>query len=143
MKQLKLTLLNTNTLIIVLRPLLIYLIIVIIYILLFIYFADPCLCDSDETLYDLKVNLITETHKYRIHVINYEMIMDTHNLMQRRNLWDRDFHAEIDFVHTSRAIIRDMRESSATINQIVTRIRALEPTFQSPIQAINYLRIAR
>jgi hypothetical protein len=71
------------------------------------------------------------------------MIMDTYNLMTRRNLSDRDFQVELDFIQTSRGIIRDLRESSERINQIVTRIRVLEPTFQSPVQAINYLRIAR
>jgi|ERR1700738_19805 len=138
--KLKLSILNT---LIASRPLIIYLTLMMVYILLFIYFADPCLCDSGETLYDLKVNLSTETHGYRVHVINYEMIMDTYNLMTRRNLSDRNFQAEVDFLHAARHIMRDISASSGRIDQMVTRIRALEPTFESPLQAINYLRVTR
>jgi hypothetical protein len=114
-----------------------------IFLLLFVYFADPSLCQDNETNYNLKVDLIIETHKHRLQIINYEMFMDTYNLMVARPFNQRDFNAELQFLRASRVMTEDLRESFARINHIVTRIRELEPTFQSPIQAINLLRIVR
>lgn len=124
------------------RPLLLYLLIMIIYFLLFIYFfADPVLCQDNQ--YDMKISLVIEMHRYRTCSINYEMIVDTYNLMQRRSVLDRDFNAELEFLRTSRTLINDLSNSLGRISQMVSNIRALDPTFQSPIQAINYLRVAR
>ena len=140
MKQVKL---NINFLIVKSRPILIYLIIMAIYFSLFIYFMNPTLCEGDETIYDLKVSLITETHKHRFHILNYEMFMDTYNLMVSRPSNQRDFNAELQFLRATRVTTDYIRDSYSTINHIVARIKELEPTFQSPIQAINYLRVAR
>lgn len=133
--------LNNNILTIGLGPLYIYIIIAILYIFIFIYFAEPCLCQ--ETMYNLKIELITETHKHRINIINYEMLMDTYNLMVGRPSFERNFDAELQFLHASQRTTNDLRNSFTTINQLVARIKETEPTFQSPIQTMNFLRITR
>jgi hypothetical protein len=126
------------------RSILLYLIIMIIYSVLYIYFfADPLLCEGNETIYDLKSNLITENHKYRVSIINYEMVMDTYKLMIDRPMHERNYDAEIQFLSASRHITNDLVETFGRINSLVTRIQSIEPRFQSPIQAIDYLRITR
>lgn len=126
-----------------LSPFFLIILSLVLFTLYFIYYGSPILCQGDETIYDLKVNLIIETHKYRLQSINFEMLKDTYDLMIRRNLSDRDFNRELEFVQATRRASDGIRDSFVTINQIVARIRAFEPTFQSPIQAIDYLRIAR
>ena len=121
----------------------IYFILILFYMSLFVYFADPSLCEGSETIYSLKANLITETHKHRLYIINYEMFMDTYNLMVGRPTIERDFNAELHFLQATRRTTNDIRDSYSTINHIVTRIKVLEPTFQSPIQGINLLRVTR
>ena len=115
----------------------------VIYSLLFIYFMDPILCEGNETIYDLKANLITETHKYRVHIINYELVMDTYNLMIRRPMSERNYDAEIQFLRSSLRLTANVGETFTRINSLVTRIQSIEPAFQSPIQATDYLRIIR
>jgi E3 ubiquitin-protein ligase DOA10 len=135
--------LNINILIVLLRPLLIYFIIMVIYLLLFIYYMDPILCEGNETLYDLKANLITETHKYRVHTINYELVVDTYNLMIRRPMSERNYDAELQFLRASREVTTNLGETFGRINSLVTRIQSIEPSFQSPVQSLEYLRITR
>jgi len=135
--------LNINSLIFKLHPVLIYSIIMVIYLLLFFYFMDPILCEGDETIYDLKANLITETHKYRVHTINYELVMDTYNLMIKRPMSERNYDAELQFLRSAREVTTTLGETFGRINYLVTRIQSIEPTFQSPIQALDYLRITR
>jgi hypothetical protein len=104
---------------------------------------DPILCEGDETIYDLKANLITETHKYRVHTINYELVMDTYNLMIKRPMSERNYDAELQFLRSAREVTTTLGETFGRINYLVTRIQSIEPTFQSPIQALDYLRITR
>jgi hypothetical protein len=101
---------------------------------------DPILCKGNETIYDLKANLITETHKYRVHIINYELIMDTYNLMVGRPMHERNYDAELRLLSSSRVLRADVRKTFSRINFLVRRIQSIEPTFQSPIQARkNYM----
>ena len=104
---------------------------------------DPILCEGDETIYDLKANLITETHKYRVHTINYELVMDTYNLMIRRPMSERNYDAELQFLRSARVVTTTLGETFGRINCLVTRIQSIELTFQSPLQALDYLRITR
>ena len=70
-------LIYNNKLFILLNPLLIYIVITIIYLLLFIYFADISLCDSDSTsLEELKANLMSETDKYYKALNKYKDVDD-------------------------------------------------------------------
>ena len=141
MKQLKLTVLNTNALIFALRPLLLYLIIIMIYIFIFIYFADPSLCQGNETLYDLKVNLTAENHGYRVHIINYEYLTDIHNQMTTRPMSERNYNGEIAILEGANKALSDANESFRKITELEGRIKVIEPDFRSPLQAINYLRV--
>jgi hypothetical protein len=144
MKQLlrsKLPVLNTNTLTLALHPLFIYLILIMIYISLFIYFADPILCDSGETLYDLKVDLTAETHGYRVHIINYEYLKDIHNQMTTRPMSERNYNGEIAILEGANKALRGAQESFSKITELEGRIKVIEPSFRSPLQAINYLRV--
>jgi len=67
----------------------------ILFTLYSLYFGLPILCEGNETVYDLKFNLITETHKHRMNIINYEMLMDTYNLMTARPTNQRNFEIEV------------------------------------------------
>jgi hypothetical protein len=125
------------------RSLLMYLIVIVSYLLLFIYFTDTVLCEGNETIYDLKTSLILETHKYRVHTINYELVIDTYNLMIGRPMHERNYDAELQFLSSSTRLTADIRETFSRINSLVTRIQIIEPAFQSPIQTVNYLRIIR
>jgi hypothetical protein len=116
----------------------------VIYLLLFVYFfADPILCEGNETIYDLKANLITETHKYRFHIINYELVMDTYNLMISRPMRERNYDAEVQFLNSARQTTTNIEETFGRINYLVGRIQNVEPTFQSPVQTLDYLRVIR
>ena len=128
----------------ILRSVLLYLVIILIYLLLFIYFfADPILCEGNESIYDLKANLITETHKYRVNILNYELIMDTYNLMLTRPMRERNYDMEIQFLNSASEIAGDLRVTFSRINTLVGSIQGIDPAFQSPVQALEYLRITR
>jgi hypothetical protein len=128
----------------ILRPVLLYLVLILIYLLLFIYFfADPILCEGNESIYDLKANLITETHKYRVNILNYELIMDTYNLMLTRPMRERNYDMEIQFLNSASEIAGGLRVTFSRINTLVGSIQGIDPAFQSPVQALEYLRITR
>ena len=140
MKQL--TKYNINTLLFAIAPLILYLLAIVFLLILFIYFSDPVFCQDNET-YNLKQTLITETHRHRFQIISFEMLMDTYNLMIERNFSNRDFYAEEEVLRASRVVTDEIRESFSRINQMVATIRQSEPTFRSPIQALEYLRVTR
>jgi hypothetical protein len=106
-----------------------------------IYFGSIILCDSGETLYDLKVNLTTETHGYRVHIINYEYLTDIHNQMTTRPMSERNYNGEIAILEGANKALSDANETFRRITEIEGRIKVIEPNFRSPLQAINYLRV--
>jgi hypothetical protein len=100
-------------------------------------------CDGGETMYSLKINLTTEVHSYRVHLVNYELFTDVYNQMVLRPMAERDYTNEVQLLDGSRKTFEYMTESYGKITNLVDRIRSLDPTFQSPLQSINYLRVGR
>jgi|ERR1700738_1107325 len=123
------------------NPLFPFLLGLVLFITYQLCFGSIILCDGGETLYDLKVNLITETHGYRLHVINYEYFTDIHNQMTTRPMRERNYNGEIAILEGANKALRDANESFRKITELEGSIKVIEPNFRSPLQAINYLRV--
>lgn len=94
-------------------------------------------------MYNLKIDLTTEVHGYRLYVINYELFTDVYNQMTLRPMAQRDYAKEVQLLDCARKTFEDMTESHSKLTNLVNRIRSIDPSFQSPIQSINYLRVIR
>lgn len=114
-----------------------------LFIIYQICFGSVILCDGGESLFDLKMNLTGELHSYRVHIANYEYFTDSHNQMVNRPGSERNIERELIVLDSANRVLIDLNETYSKIRSIEGRIRIIEPGFQSPLQAINYLRVTR
>jgi hypothetical protein len=114
----------------------------IIFISYRVYFEPIALCDDNGySLFQLKVEITSETGNYRAAVVKCEQYQDLKEQVDtyRQSEPDYDsYDAETKISKKLKDYQADKIKCLAKVRELETTIRKIEPDFQSPVGNFNY-----